>query len=106
MAIIEVPTRVDISSYKYKLTLEETVYTFTYTYNKRIERWHMSIGDADDNTLLGDIVLLTNVDLIGRFKSDELPPGTLICFDTKGENVSPTRDDLGNRIKLLYQESE
>ena len=64
MAIIEIPTRVDIASYKYKLTLEGTTYIFTYTYNKHIERWHMSISDVDDNILVGGIVLLTNVKIL------------------------------------------
>ena len=106
MAIIEIPTRVDIASYKYKLTLERTIYGFVFTYNKRIERWHMTITDIDDNVLLGDIVLLSNVNLIGRFHSEELPPGTFICFDTENESKSPERNDLGSRIKLLYEESE
>ncbi len=105
MAIIEIPTRVDIASYKYKLNLENTTYSFVFTYNKRIESWHMNIADVDDNELLNGIVLLSNVDLIGRFQDDRLPPGIFICFDTENESASPTRDDLGSRIKLLYEES-
>lgn len=105
MAIIEIPTRIDIASYKFSIILEEITYFLEFKFNKRIERWAMNLFDSDNNLLLAGITLLHNVDLIGRFQNEALPPGKFIMFDTEDAEKSPTRDELGTRVKLLYQES-
>jgi len=105
MAIIEIPTRVDIARYKYSIILEDVTYFFEFNFNARSERWSMNIFDSDNNLLLAGISLLYNVDLTGRFVNEELPPGRFILYDTEDANKSPTRNELGTRVKLLYNEA-
>lgn len=105
MAIVEIPTRVDIARYRYSIILEGVSYFFEFNFNARSERWSMNIFDSDNNLLLAGISLLHNVDLAGRFVNEDLPPGRFILYDTEDANKSPTRDELGTRVKLLYEEA-
>jgi len=105
MAIIEIPTRTDIAAYTYEITLDERLYTLQFAYVQRIERWIMNIYDSAKNLLLAGITLHSNTDLISRFTDPNLPQGKFVCHDIEGKNKSATRDNLGSRVKLLYQEA-
>jgi hypothetical protein len=104
MAIFEIPTRVDVANYRYSIILEEKTYIFEFKFNGRSQLWSMSIHDEENNFLVTDIMLFHNVDLIARYKNENLPPGRFIVFDTENESKNPGRNDLGLRVKLLYKE--
>lgn len=104
MAIVEIPTMIDASAYKFEIVLDNETYILQFSYIERIQRWILNILDSNENMLLAGITLHSSLDLIGRFKNPDLPKGTLICFDVEGENKSASRDDLGIRVKLLYDE--
>jgi len=105
MAIVEIPTRVDVSSFKYEIDLDSRTYIFKFHYIQRIKRWILNILDKNENPLLMGITLHSNLDLISRFKNPILPQGRFICYDTEGENKSAERDDLSVRVKLFYDEA-
>ena len=66
MAWLEMPTRSDISAYSYKIQLEGTTYQFTFTFNDRMGKWFMAIGDNVGSTLLDPIPLAANWNLVGQ----------------------------------------
>jgi len=105
MSVLELPVNSDSASYTFKVDIEGSTYGFELAYNSRSDRWSMTILNVDGNIILAGISLLANRDLIGRFRNLDLPPGRFVCQDTQGENLSPGRDDLGGRVKLLYVES-
>ena len=105
MTIVEIPTQNDSSAYSYEIELDGKIYIFEFMYVQRIKRWIFNIYNEDNEILLAGITLHTNANLKGRFKDPNLPSGLFVCLDTEGANKSAERDDLGVRVKLLYQET-
>jgi len=106
MAIVEVPTRIDILAYNYKITLEDTIYILRFYYNNRTSRWMFDILDENENMLLGSRPILTNVDVFGYYAQADLPAGLFVTIDTEELDQNPELNDLGTRVKFLYVESE
>jgi len=100
-----IPVRADLPAYTFQIDLEGKLYTFTFRYNERMDRWLMDIADENENPLLSGIVILTDYNLIERFKDDALPPGEFFALDESGEQKYAGREDLGNDIKLFYVEA-
>lgn len=105
MALIEVPTRSDLKAYEMQVELQGITYTLNFRYNERMDRWLLDIADSIGVELLNGIVLLTNVPLTDDYVIAGLPPGRFICEDTTGQNKDAGADDLGNDVRLLYEEA-
>jgi len=105
MALLECPTRVDLPCYHYNITLEGTTYTLSFKWNSRMAKWFVTLGDAAGADILSNIPLVANWPLLARFKMAGKPPGQLVAFDTSLKNLDAGRFDLGNRVRLMYQES-
>ena len=105
MALIECPTRKDLPAYKYVTTLDGTSYQLDFTFNDRMSKWFLSISDSQGNVIVDPVPIVATWPLFDRFKDARLPPGTLFAFDSSGQNMDPGRFDLGDRVRLLYQEA-
>jgi hypothetical protein len=70
-----------------------------------MDRWIMDVANENEEPLLLGIPILTQQNLIERFKDDRLPPGEFFALDESGTGKQPGRDDLGNDIKLFYVEA-
>lgn len=105
MAVIEIPVRSDFKAYTIQVDLEGVTYTLNFRFNTRLQNWVMDIADAAGTDLLNGVVLLTNVALTSYVVKDGLPPGKFICIDESGANRDAGIEDLGNDVKLLYEES-
>jgi hypothetical protein len=105
MALIEIPTRSDLKAYEMQLELDGVTYTLGFRFNERLGLWVMDIGDANENDLLNGIPLLTNVPLTDDYVAEGLPPGRFICEDTTGQSRDAGAEDLGNGVRLLYEEA-
>ena len=105
MAVIELPLRSDFKSYQFQADLEGTTYTFRFRFNSRIQNWVMDIADAADNDILNGVVVLTNVPLTDQYVKEGLPPGRFIAIDESGEDKDAGESDLGNDVKVVYEEA-
>lgn len=106
MAILEIPVRNDLAAYEFRIVLESVTYFLRFSYNSRRSRWLMDIQNQDKEDVLVGIALLTDVDIRGLYKQEAIPPGLFLVFDTEGLQYNPEQFDLGNRVSLLYEESE
>lgn len=106
MAIIELQVRNDLPAYTFSSVLNSVTYFFKFNYNSRRSRWLMDIQNQDKEDLLVGVALLADVDMFSQFKNDKLPQGLFLVFDTEGKQFNPEQFDLGDRVKLLYQETE
>ena len=105
MAVFELPVRSDLPAYTFKQELEGSVYTFGFRFNERFGVWIMDISDEVGSPIILGTPVYTDVNILGRFPYESLPPGFFVCIDQTGEQRNPSRDDFGNEIKLLYLES-
>ena len=105
MAIVEIPVRSDLPAYQFGIDLDGVNFKFSFRFNTRMGRWLWDILDTEENPILMGVPLLVNLDLIGRYKIEELPLGSFICINETGTSNNPGRYDLGNNVKLLYEEA-
>lgn len=101
--ILLIPIRNDLPAYSYQITLESVVYTLTFRFNARMNRWLMDIADQTENPICMGLPMLVNFPLIERFQNDSLPPGSFLVLDESGNNQNPDRDSWSNNVKLFYQ---
>jgi len=105
LTTLVIPVRADLPAYTFQIELDGSLYTLTFRYNERMDRWLMDIADENEDALLLGIPILTDFNLIERFKDDNLPPGEFFALDESGAQKYAGREDLGNDIKLFYVEA-
>lgn len=105
MSNFEIPVRSDLPFYDMEVTLNGTAFFLDFYFNKRKDRWYMNIRDQDKEPILMGIPLLVNQDLLFPFFSNEaLPLGIFLVLDTEGLQLNPGEFDLGDRVKLMYND--
>lgn len=102
MSFQKIPVRSDLPAYEFSITLDEKIYNLNFSWNDRTSLWTMDILDENGVELLTGVQMLTNWDMIGRYRIKELPPRMFLCVDTAGEGKNPGIDDFGSRIILVY----
>jgi hypothetical protein len=105
VAKIECPTRNDIPAYFYRILLEKVSYTLWLNFNDRMGRWVIAIGDESGNQIVGNVPVVVGYPLFARYKDTRLPPGIIWAWDSANTNEDPGRYDLGDRVRLIYEES-
>lgn len=105
MAILKIPIRNDLPAYIEQVDLEGRLYFFTFRFNARMDRWIWDIADADQNPIIVGIPVLINQDLLGRFVSNDLPPGKFAAINLSTTQVQPNRTLFSTDVELHYEES-
>lgn len=103
--ILEIPLSKEDNSFKIRVILEGIQLVLRLDWVERDLRWTISIFDAQETALVVGLPMNINTELIARFEIDGLPPGKLFLYDSSGGWAEAGRDDLGDRAKLLYQNS-
>lgn len=104
MAIIQLPVRNDVDSFKYRIDLEGVTYSIQISWNTRDERWMIYLRDADENNIIST-ALVIEYDLFSRYQLSNAPPGRMFLIDPNGSREICGRFDLGERCVLLYEEA-
>jgi len=99
--VIEVPLTADFPHYAQETDLAEAVYEPLLRWNARSGTWYMTIS-RDGEVLLAGRRVLTDANLLGRFKDGRLPGGVLVTVDADASRAEPGRDDLGGRSVLIH----
>jgi len=107
MTTVEIPLTKEIFAYTERIDLDGATYVLTIRYNARSERWIMDIADADETALLQGIVLNLNYPLTVRFigRIAGLPQGQFIVVDERDVNEEMNLENIGQDVKLVYQEA-
>lgn len=104
MEYFEIPLRTDMYSYFQSVVLDGVVYKLDLRYNGRMRRWFFGISLSDGTPLLSGVPMLPDFPMTYKFIGcvDGLPSGQFMVIDSTGGQRTPTRDDLGSDIKLIY----
>lgn len=92
----------DYPSFEQVVVLDDISLHIEIRYNSRDSAWMMDIYDGDDSPIVQGIKLVPNWELIGRFKDTRLPGGLLFAVDISGEGADIQRNDLIEKVKLVY----
>lgn len=102
--IWELPARYDMSSYQYTIELSNEIFLLKFYFNRRDNRWYMSIYDETENPIILGIPIIINWGLIDRFKMLERPLGSIFAINFSQEEKNPVRKDLGTNVLLFYND--
>jgi hypothetical protein len=103
MAILDIPTRSDLDRYSLAAAIEGTEYRMVFSYNTRDEYWYLSIELTDGTPLVSGRPLVADTPLLNRWVNDELPEdGFLMAVDSTGDGEEAVKEDLGDRIRLVW----
>lgn len=106
MSTLQLPITNDTWS-EVNIKLEGTVYTFETRWNTRASAWFMTVADSDGVVISGAKKIVCSWPLFGWRETDtRMFPGLLYAYDTSGQGLDPTIDDLGSRVIVLYDEAE
>jgi hypothetical protein len=105
MSLLQIPVTSEFPNTELSVDLELITYILKFNFNSRTSLWYMTISQEDGTPLVVGVPIFTDVDIMIQYKNPDLPPGIFMAFDTEDLSADAGRDDLGNRVKLLYQES-
>jgi hypothetical protein len=103
MAVLEIPTRTDLSVYDFTIELDEVVYTISMFYNTRSARWYFSLLDLDGNPLREGLKLVSNWALTIPWTQQGRPDGELYATNAENDDDAD-RDTLGTQPVFIYDE--
>ena len=103
MALLEIPTRTDISLYDLTVELEGVVFLLSFTYNTRAARWFVSFGDTEGTPLREGIKLVSNWELTQTWVQQGRPAGGVYAINPENDD-DPVRDTLGTSSVFVYDE--
>ncbi len=103
MAVLEIPTRTDISLYDFTVELDGVVFLLSMTYNTRAARWMLSFNDVEGNPLRQGIKLVSNWELTQTWVQQGRPDGGVYCINAETD-ADPVRETLGTDSVLTYDE--
>lgn len=103
MAIVKIPTRIDLNVYDFTLELDDVVFTLSFVYNERSDHWYFSILDIDGNPLRQGIKLVSNFPLTTQWMERGRPQGEFIAANPENDD-DPGQTSLGVDSVLCYDE--
>lgn len=103
MAILEIPTRTDISLYDFTIELDGVVFLLSLTYNTRAARWFATFNDVDGNPLRSSVKLVSNWELTQAWVQQNRPDGGVWSINSENDD-DPVRETLGTASVFTYEE--
>jgi hypothetical protein len=99
--MLVIPTLTDgTEAYDQRTQLEGVEYLFQFRYNFRRELWTFSLQALDGTDILTGQTVHVGIPLNRRAVGG--PPGLFIAVSETDDIESPTFDELGARVKLVY----
>jgi hypothetical protein len=102
MTYFQIPARNDLPFYKFRISLSSTVYSFSFRYNGRMQRWMLDINDASGNQILSGIPVLILRNLVSQYRTLAVPVGLLFATDDTGTDTQPTVYSFGLTNSFWY----
>lgn len=91
----------------HRVSLNNTLYDLTYTFNLRDSRWRISLS-LQGETFISGIKVMENQLLLEQFVLEEFITGDIFCVRNKDDGDPVGRDNLGlnKAYELLYLTQE
>ena len=115
MAALVIPLVPDVENYTQRTALDGREYLLSLAWNRRDERWRLSISDAGGTPIALGRVLTAGMSLLFRVRDARRPPGQLMVVDTQARSdgaldlqkaADPALSDLGSRVVLVYLDAD
>lgn len=104
MTFLQIPARNDLPYYKFRISLSGTVFTLSFRFNGRMNRWMLDVNDASGNQILSGIPLLILRSLFAQYRTLNLPEGLTFVTDDTGTDTQATLYSFGLTNSLWYED--
>lgn len=90
-----------------EIALGGIIYDFTYTYNKRDQRWRLTIS-LDDTIIIAGVKIIENQSLFSRYILPNFNHGDIYCirFKEDGKDVGLNNLGVDKAYSLVYFSNE
>lgn len=89
-------------SFSSPIALDGNTYQLELQWNRRYDRWHMSILTESAKPLASGIKLVPGANLLEGHSAEGIPPGELWAVSIDAANPDITRTTLGRTASLVY----
>jgi len=96
-----IPTNSNYPDWTETVQIEDRSYRIRGSWDTRLQSWRLDIGTEDEWICQG-AKAVANCPIWHKRKHDDLPAGRFFLLDQSGAGEDPGRDDLGDRVVLLY----
>jgi len=91
-------------AFRFQAVLSGVLYKFAFEYDVRDSSWYFHVFDAAGAALAMGQRACVNIPLLAQLTDTRKPAGWLMLIDTSNQYQDPGRDDLGSRVKLVYDD--
>lgn len=108
-AILEIPITLAQSAFQSFIILVQLAgsnYYLRFDWNEQCQSYFLSISDSNNVPLLVGVAMVIDYALTLQYQISGLFPGIIMLYDTSNTGTECGFGDLGQRCKLLYQESQ
>ena len=102
MTALLIPTRTDAPRYSIRVDLDGDRFVLNFEWNDRALGWFLDIDNEAGERLISGVRISVNFPILNRYVIDGLPKGILIALDSTAAGIDPLREDLGDRVRLVY----
>jgi len=83
--------------------LDNIIYTFQFTWNKRAGFWHLALGNSSNAATVRNLQMVIATNILAPYQSNvDVPQGVLNVVDTSNTKIEAGRDEFGTRVVLRY----
>jgi len=104
--LIAIPVPADSAFVSLRVTLDSAEYVLSLAWNQRAAKWFFSLADSSESLIISGQKLVANFPLLQPCRHDaRCPAGSLIAYDTSGQELDPHYLDLSGeepRVLILY----
>ena len=106
MAYLNIPLSSVDPSFSRRFQLDDATFVLSFDWSEVAGYWFLSVADLDGVELASGIKVVTQWPLLRQHQDvTTFPKGDLIFVDP-GEGGPPGRNELGERVTLVYVEEE
>ncbi|HHX2502458.1 TPA: phage baseplate plug family protein [Neisseria subflava] len=100
--MIKIPL-IDANDFEVEAELDDVTYFLHFAWNDEAEIWTLSVANANNESVLSGVRIITNYPLLGNYPHLDLPKGYLIatCLDSAKPNIG-RNDFVDDTVELVY----
>lgn len=107
MTVFEIPIpQSDGTPFQFSTVLDGVTYRFKFKFSWREQRWYFSFYDADRSPIFQELPCVVQYSLLSRVTDSRKPAGKLYLIDSSGAGSEPGQRELGERVKLYYDDEQ
>ena len=95
----------NLPNWQQEITLGQETYLLNFRWNSLNSFWVMDIYTRNQEPIILGIKVVVNYDITSHYIRENLFPGSILVIDFSFDVDEIKREDMGDRVQLIYKES-